>query len=55
MVMGNNDNNVNGDGATGNKVDNYGDGLTGNKVGDDGSSPEGLIDEGRNGRHDGGT
>ena len=41
MVTGDNDNDVNGNGTTGNKVDDDGDGTTGNKVDDDGDGATG--------------
>jgi hypothetical protein len=41
MVMGNNDNNVNGDGATGNEVDDDDNGVMGNEVEDDGGGAMG--------------
>jgi len=41
MVTGDDDNDVDGDGAKSNKVDNDGDGATGNEVDDDGDGATG--------------
>ncbi len=41
MTMGNDDNDVDGDGATGNESDDDGDGATGNEVEDDGDGATG--------------
>ena len=47
MAMGNDDNDIDGDGAMGNEVDDDGNGATANEVDDDGDGATGDDNDGR--------